>query len=81
MMNDETILFLLTTFMELATLACAYLGARLYNRSRALRLTIVGVPLLLNAVLYAIYQTTPFFYMAVILLIIIPFAWNQKKSQ
>ena len=67
--------------MELATLLCAYLGARLYKKSRAVRLSIVIVPLVLNLALYAYYRTTPFFYMAVILLICIPFAWTQRKSQ
>ena len=77
-MNAE---FLLTTIMELATLLCAYLGARLYRKSRALRLSIVGVPLVVNLLCYAYFRTTPFFYLAVILLISIPFAWNQRKSQ
>ena len=80
-MNATTIEFLLTTLMELATLLCAYLGARLYQKSRKLRLSIVCIPLLLNVLLYAYYRTTVFFYLAVILLISIPFAWNQRKSQ
>ena len=29
--NNETILFILTTVMEIATLACAYLGLRLFK--------------------------------------------------
>ena len=80
-MNNETIQFILTTTMELVTLLCAYLGARLYHQSRVVRMLIVGIPLLVNLVCYAIFRTTPFFYLAVILLIIIPFAWNRKKSQ
>ena len=80
-MNNETIQFILTTTMELVTLLCAYLGARLYHQSRLVRMLIVGIPLLVNLVCYAIFRTTPFFYLAVILLIIIPFVWNRKKSQ
>ncbi len=80
-MNNETLQFILTTTMELATLLCAYLGVRLYEKSRKTRMLIVCIPLVINAVLYAVYQTTPFFYLAVILFICIPFAWNQRKSQ
>ena len=79
-MNNETLLFILTTAMELATLLCAYLGVRLYTKSRAVRMTIVCVPLVLNVLLYAIYRTTPFFYLAVILLICVPFAWTRKSQ-
>jgi hypothetical protein len=79
-MNAETLQFLLTTVMELATLLCAYLGVRLVKQDRWVRMTIIGIPLLLNAVLYAIYETTPFFYLAVILLICIPFAWTRKSA-
>jgi sugar phosphate permease len=80
-MNNETTLFILTTVMELATLLCAYLSARLYKKSRAVRLSLVAVPLVLNLALYAYYRTTPFFYMAIVLIICIPFAWTQRKSQ
>ena len=59
-MNAETLQFLLTTIMELATLLCAYLGLRLFRRNRWLRLALIVVPLLLNALCYAVYQTTPF---------------------
>ena len=79
-MNAETLQFILTTFMELSTLVCAYLGCRLYNQSRLVRMLIICIPLVLNALLYAVYNTTPFFYLGVILLICIPFAWT-KKSQ
>ena len=33
-MNNETILFILTTVMEIATLACAYLGLRLFKKNK-----------------------------------------------
>ena len=79
-MNSETTLFLLTTVMELATLLCAYLGVRLYKLSWRVRMAIVGVPLLLNTLLYIIYRTTPFFYLGVVLLICIPFVWPRKSA-
>lgn len=79
-MNSETILFLLTTVMELLTLACAYLGLRLFKQNWKLRMAIIVVPLLANAILYAVYQTTPFFYLGVILLICIPFVWPRKSA-
>jgi hypothetical protein len=79
-MNSETTLFLLTTLMELATLVCAYLGLRLFKKNKWLRLAIIVVPLLINAVLYLIYETTPFFYLGVILLLCIPFVWPRKSA-
>ena len=56
--------------MELTTLVCAYLGLRLF----------IVVPLLLNALLYVVYRTTPFFYLGVILLLCIPFVWPRKSA-
>ena len=60
-MNSETLQFLLTTFMELATLACAYLGLRLFKQNWKLRMALIVVPLVVNGILYLIYETTPFF--------------------
>ncbi len=79
-MNAETIQFLITTAMELLTLVCAYLGLRLFKKSWKLRLALIIVPLLVNAICYAIYQTTPFFYLGVILLLCIPFVWPRKSA-
>ncbi len=79
-MNAETIQFLLTTTMELLTLVCAYLGLRLFKKSWKLRLALIVVPLLVNAILYIIYQTTPFFYLGVILLLCLPFVWPRKSA-
>ena len=79
-MNSETIQFLLTTFMELATLACAYLGLRLYKQNWKVRMALIVLPLLANAILYAIYRTTAFFYLGVILLLCIPFVWPRKSA-
>lgn len=79
-MNAETLHFIWTTVMELATLVCAYLGLRLFKRNKWLRLVLIVVPLLLNAVLYMVYRTTPFFYLGVILLLCIPFVWPRKSA-
>lgn len=79
-MNAETIQFLLTTLMELATLVCAYLGVRLFKRNKWLRLALIVVPLLLNALLYVVYRTTPFFYLGVVLLLCLPFVWPRKSA-
>ncbi len=42
--------FILTTTMELVTLVCAYLGLRLFKKSWKLRLALIVVPLLVNAI-------------------------------
>ena len=76
-MNTE---FILTTTMELVTLVCAYLGLRLFRMSWKLKLSLTDVPLLVNAILYIIYQTTPFFYLGVILLLCLPFVWPRKSA-
>ncbi len=72
--------FILTTTMELVTLVCAYLGLRLFKKSWKLRLALIVVPLLVNAILYIIYQTTPFFYLGVIMLLCLPFVWPRKSA-
>ena len=79
-MNAETIQFLLTTLMELATLVCVYAALRLYKKKWQPRMVMLLVPLLANAILYAIYETTPFFYLGVILLLCIPFVWPRKSA-
>lgn len=79
-MNSETIQFLLTTFMELATLACAYLGLRLFKQNWKVRMALIVLPLLANTILYAIYRTTAFFSLGVILLLCIPFVWPRKSA-
>ena len=79
-MNDETLKFILTTVMELATLACAYLGLRLIKWSWQRRMLLIGLPLLANIILYIVYRTTPFFYLGVVLLICIPFVWPRKSA-
>jgi hypothetical protein len=79
-MNNESIQFILTTVMILLTLGAAYAGVRLINWKWQRRMSIIVVPLLLNAVLYLIYRTTPFFYLGVILLLCIPFVWPRKSA-
>ena len=79
-MNSETLQFILTTAMQLLTLACAYLGLRLFKQNWKLRMALIIVPLLANAVLYVIYRTTAFFYLGVILLLCIPFVWPRTSA-
>ncbi len=79
-MNPETIQFIVTYTMVLLTLACAYLGLRLIKQGWKLRLALIIVPLLANAVCYGIYRTTHFFYLGVILLLCIPFVWPRKSA-
>lgn len=79
-MNSETILFILTTVMELASLLCAWLGVRRARTNRKQALAIVAVPLVVNVILYSIYRATPFFYLGVVLLICLPFVWPRKSA-
>ena len=79
-MNAETLQFLLTTLMELATLLCADGAVRLYKKKWQPRMAMLLVPLLINAVCYAVYRTTVFFYLGVILLLCIPFVWPRKSA-
>lgn len=79
-MNSEEIQFVLTTAMILLTLGAAYGGLRLVNWRWQRRMAIIVVPLLLNAVFYLIFCTTPFFYLGVIMLLCIPFVWPRKSA-
>ena len=79
-MNAETLQFILTTLMELTTLACAYLGLRLIKWSWQRRMLLIVLPLLANIILYLVYRTTPFFYLGIVLLICIPFVWPRKSA-
>ena len=58
----------------------AFLALRLIKWKWQWRMALVGIPMLLNAVCYAVYRTTPFFYLGVILLICIPFVWPRKSA-
>ena len=79
-MNNEVFQFWLTTAVELMTLLCAYLGVRLYKKDWKLRMALIVVPLVMNAILYLIYNTTIFFYLGVVLLLCIPFVWPRKSA-
>ena len=79
-MNNEVFQFWLTTAVELMTLLCAYLGVRLYKKDWKLRMALIVVPLVVNAVLNLIYNTTIFFYLGVVLLLCIPFVWPRKSA-
>ena len=80
MENQTTLQFVLTTLMELGTMAAAYLGLRLFRHNQWLRLTIIVAPLLVNTLLYVVYRTTVFFYLAVMLLLCLPFVWPRKSA-
>ncbi len=79
-MNNEVLQFWLTTAVELMTLLCAYLGVRLYKKNWKLRMALIVIPLLVNAILYLIYNTTVFFYLGIVLLLCIPFVWPRKSA-
>jgi len=79
-MNAEQLQFLLTAMMELITLGAAYLALRLYKRNWKVRMAILGVPFMVNTLLYIIYHTMPFFYLGVILVICLPVVWSRRKS-
>ena len=66
--------------MELATLVCAYLALRQFRNTRWLRLALIVVPLVINGILYLIFETTPFFYLGVVLLLCLPFVWPRKSA-
>ena len=79
-MNQDTLLFVLTTTMVLVTMAAAYLGLRLFRQNQWLRLAIIGIPLLANTLLYIIYSNDNFLYLGVVLLLCIPFVWPRKSA-
>ena len=80
MEHQTTLQFVLTTVMELGTMAAAYLGLRLYRHNQWLRFAIIVVPLLANTLLYIIYRTAPFFYLGIVLLLCLPFVWPRKSA-
>ena len=90
--SGEQAEFLLTTMMELLTLAMIPLALKLFKFSRVhaelvgrkaealrkwglLRLLILLVPLLVNTLLYYAYANVAFGYMAIILIIVLPFVY------
>lgn len=85
---DKQTEFVVTTFMELLTLVCIPTALRLfkfaavarrlqtdYQRLALLRLLMLAVPLVANTLLYYIYMSTPFGYLAIIILISLTFVY------
>ena len=88
--------FLLTTMMELLTLAVIPLALKLFKFKRVhadlvsrkaealrkwglLRLLMLLVPLLVNTLLYYAYANVAFGYMAIILVIVLPFVYPSMQ--
>ena len=88
--------FLLTTMMELLTLAVIPLSLKLFKFPRVhadlvsrkaealrkwglLRLLMLLVPLLVNTLLYYAYANVAFGYMAIILVIVLPFVYPSME--
>lgn len=88
--------FLLTTLMELLTLAAIPLSLKLFKLRRVhadlvsrkaealrkwglLRLLMLLVPLLVNTLLYYAYANVAFGYMAIILVIVLPFVYPSME--
>lgn len=90
--NSKQTEFLAMTCMELASLAAAFLGLRLFKFRKIheelvtkkepamlkwgmLRLLILEAPIVSNTYLYYIYMNTTFGYLAIILLLCLPFVF------
>ena len=94
--SGEQAEFLLTTMMELLTLAVIPLALKLFKFPRVhadlvsrkaealrkwglLRLLTLLVPLLVNTLLYYAYANVAFGYMAIILVIVLPFVYPSME--
>ena len=94
--SGEQAEFLLTTMMELLTLAVIPLALKLFKFPRVhaylvsrkaealrkwglLRLLMLMVPLLVNTLLYYAYANVAFGYMAIILVIVLPFVYPSME--
>ena len=94
--SGEQAEFLLTTMMELLTLAVIPLALKLFKFPRVhadlvsrkaealrkwglLRLLMLLVPLLVNTLLYYAYANVVFGYMAIILVIVLPFVYPSME--
>ena len=94
--SGEQAEFLLTTMMELLTLAVIPLSLKLFKFPRVhadlvsrkaealrkwglLRLLMLLVPLLVNTLLYYAYANVAFGYMAIILVIVLPFVYPSME--
>ena len=94
--SGEQAEFLLTTMMELLTLAVIPLALKLFKFPRVhadlvsrkaealrkwglLRMLMLLVPLLVNTLLYYAYANVAFGYMAIILVIVLPFVYPSME--
>lgn len=94
--SGEQAEFLLTTMMELLTLALIPLALKLFKFRRVhadlvsrkaealrkwglLRLLMLLIPLLINTLLYYAYANVAFGYMAIILVIVLPFVYPSME--
>ena len=92
MAGDTQSEFLLTSTMELVTLAFAFLSLRLFKFGRIhadlvnlqekallkwgyLRLLLIQAPLVINTLLYYLYMSPTFGYLAIILALCLPFVY------
>ncbi len=71
--------FLVTTIMELVTIATIPLTLR-FVRQDKWRVALIMVPMEVNTLLYYLYMSVPFGYMAIILLIVSVFVYPKKKK-
>ena len=95
MATEKQTEFLLTTLMELLTLASVYMALRLFKFDKVhqelvtrkadglrrwglIRLAILLLPMPLNTVLYYLFMNTTFGYMAIILVICLPFVYPSE---
>ena len=91
MSEDKQSEFVLTALMEIVSLGAAFLGLRLFKfkaihhdlvtREKAMwkwgmtRLLILEAPMVIDTLLYYIYLNTTFGYLAIILLLCLPFVF------
>jgi len=83
--------FMVSTLMELLTLACIPTALRLfkipkvrnslrdeYIRWALVRIMLLGLPLMVNTLLYYMYMATQFGYLAIIILVSMVFVYPSK---
>ncbi len=76
--TSHSVEFLVTTFMELLTIATIPLSLRFVRRDKW-RILLIMVPMVVNTLLYYLYMSVPFGYLAIILLIASVFVYPKKK--
>ena len=86
--TEEQSKFLFTTLMELGSLAAAFFGLRLFKfktiyndlvTRKEPAMMILEVPMLADTLLYYIYMNTTFGYLAIILLLCLPFVFPTQN--